>query len=76
MCVFACLVNATESCAKTDEPIEMPFGMWTHGSRRNRMLGEGPDPPPTHKQVAHFGEGGLDMPLPIPDILDFIRKNQ
>ena len=76
--MFACLVNATESCAKTDEPIEMPFGMWTHGSRRNRMLGEGPGPPPTHthKQVAHFGEGGLDMPLPIPDILDLIRKNQ
>jgi len=37
---------------KTDEPIEMPFEVWTHGDPRNRVLRGGPDP--TGK--GHFGE--------------------
>jgi len=30
VCVYLCVDhNSTICCAKTDEPIEMPFGMWT-----------------------------------------------
>jgi len=32
-------------CAKTAEPIEMPFGTWTRVDPRNRVLGGGLDPP-------------------------------
>ena len=32
------------SATKTDEPIEMPFGLWTWVVPRNHVLGEGPDP--------------------------------
>jgi len=28
-CVRVCLLHTTMSCVKTDEPIEMPFGLWT-----------------------------------------------
>ena len=31
--------------AKTVEPIEMPFGMWTWVDARNHVLDGGPDPP-------------------------------
>jgi len=33
------------SCAKTDEPIEMPFGIWSRVGTTNQALGGGPDPP-------------------------------
>jgi len=33
------------SCAKTAEPTEMPFGMWTWIAPRNPVLAGGPDPP-------------------------------
>ena len=36
--------------AKTAEPIEMPFGLWTGVGQRHHVLDEGPDPP---------GEGGI-----------------
>ena len=29
-------------CAKTAEPIEMPFGLWAWMGRRNHALGGGP----------------------------------
>jgi len=32
-------------CAKTAEPIEMPFGLWTWMGPRNRVLHGGSDPP-------------------------------
>ena len=32
------------SPAKTDEPIEMPFGLWSRVGPRNHTLGGGPDP--------------------------------
>jgi len=32
------------NCAKTAEPIEMLYGMWTCGSPGNHVLGGGPDP--------------------------------
>ena len=38
--VFVCLLVTSRRCAKTDEPIEMPFGVWTYRGRgkepRNR----------------------------------------
>ena len=40
-------------CAKTAEPNEMPFGLWTRTGSRNHELDEGPDPP---QQGAIFGE--------------------
>ena len=33
------------SPAKTDKPIEMPFGLWTPVGPRNHVLGGQPDPP-------------------------------
>jgi len=38
VCVCVCLLVTTVSSANTAEPIEIPFGMWTHGSPRNRVL--------------------------------------
>jgi len=35
LCV--CLLDITMSCAKTSEPIEMPFGVWTRVGPRNRV---------------------------------------
>jgi len=32
------------SPATTDEPIEMPFGLWTRVGPRNHVLDWGPDP--------------------------------
>jgi len=32
-------------CAKTAEPIEMPFGLWVQMDRRNHILDEGPEVP-------------------------------
>ena len=44
------------SCAKTPEPIEMPFAMWTQVSTRNRVLAWEIFPP----QKGHFG--GVHLP--------------
>ena len=35
------LVTTTTRCAKTVEPIETPFGMWTRVGPRNQVLGGG-----------------------------------
>jgi len=40
------------SPAKTAEPIEMPFRMWTRMGPRNRVLDGGPDP--------HSGRGNFE----------------
>ena len=40
-----CLLDITVSCSKTVEPIEMPFGLWTHVGLRNHVLGGGRDRP-------------------------------
>jgi len=37
-----CLLVTTMSCAKTDEPIEMPFVLWARVGLRNHVLD--PDP--------------------------------
>jgi len=39
-----CLSVATVSPAKTAEPIEMPFGVWTRVGQRNYVLDRGHDP--------------------------------
>ena len=35
-CVY-CLFDITQSCDKTADPIEMPFGMWTPVGPRNHV---------------------------------------
>ena len=40
-----CVSVTTVSRAKTAEPIEMPFGVWTHVSPRNQVLDVGQHPP-------------------------------
>ena len=47
------------SPAKTAEPIEMPFGLWTQVGPRNHVLDEGPDPPMGRGNF----EGGRGVPL-------------
>jgi len=37
-----CLSATLVSPAKTDAPIEMPFGLWTQMGRRNHLLDGGP----------------------------------
>jgi len=43
--VSVCLLNTAMNCAKTAEPIEMPFVMWTPMSRGNHVLSGDPDLP-------------------------------
>jgi len=44
-CLSLCLLVKSVSPAKTDEPIEMPFGLWTRVGPRDHVLCGGPDPP-------------------------------
>ena len=52
------LLVTTASCAKTAEPIEVPFLLWTRLAPRNHVLGGGPDPP---KEGPFFG--GISRPI-------------
>ena len=45
VCLSVSLLDTTMSCAKTAEPIEMPFGLRTQVDPRNHLLDEGFDPP-------------------------------
>jgi len=45
VCVSVCVFGKTVSCAKTAEPIEMPFGRQTRVGQRNHVLKGGPDTP-------------------------------
>jgi len=40
-----CLYVTVVSRAKTTEPIEMPFGLWTQVGPRNHVLDRDSDPP-------------------------------
>jgi len=40
-----CIPCVCLTCAKTAEPMEMPFGAWTRVNQRNCVLAGGPDPP-------------------------------
>jgi len=42
--LYVCLCVTILSRAKTAEPIEMPFGLWTRVGLRNHVLDGGPDP--------------------------------
>jgi len=44
-CLSVGLSVTLVSPAKTAEPIEMPFGLWTLVGPRNHVLDGGPDPP-------------------------------
>ena len=39
--VWVCLLEITMSCAKTTEPIEMPFGMLTREGREEGTISSG-----------------------------------
>jgi len=41
LCVCVSVLVTTMSCAKMDEPIEMPFGVLTHMGPRNHVLDSG-----------------------------------
>jgi len=57
---FVCVsrLDTTVSPTKTEEPIDMPFRLWTWMGPKNHVLGGGPDPPQGKEQ---FG-GGLFLP--------------
>ena len=40
VCQHVCLLDTLVSRAKTAEPIEMPFGLWTSVGQRNQALDE------------------------------------
>ena len=44
MCLCVCLLVTITNCAKTAEPIEMLFGVWTRVGPRNYVPGGKPDP--------------------------------
>ena len=50
--LFICLLDITVSCAKTDELIEMSFGMSTRVGLRNHVLGGDPGP---RREKGNFG---------------------
>jgi len=43
--VRVCVSVTAVSCAKTAEPIEMRFWLWTRVDQRNHVFGGGTDPP-------------------------------
>jgi len=45
VCPLVCLSVTIVSPAKTAEPTEMPFGLWTQVGPRNHVLDGGQDPP-------------------------------
>ena len=49
--------HSAVTCAKTAEPIEMPFGLWAWSGSGNHELDGGPDPPTRRgnfgKKVTH-----------------------
>jgi len=44
VCLSVSLLVTTVSPTKTDEPITVPFGVWTWVGPRNHVLGGGRDP--------------------------------
>ena len=50
------------SCAKTAEPIEMPFGMLNQVDPRNYVLDRGPDPLMGRGNFEGGGRACPDMP--------------
>jgi len=56
-CSVVCLLDTTVSLTKTDEPIEMPFGLSTRMGPGNHVLGGGMDRP------VGRGNSGVVSPL-------------
>jgi len=56
VCTFVCWSQPL-NCAKTTEPVEMPFRVWTWVGPRNHVVGRGLDPP---------GKGAVLGASPIP----------
>ena len=45
VCLSVCLSVTVVRLAKVDEPIKMPFGLWTRVGPWNNVLDGGPEPP-------------------------------
>jgi len=54
------LLIATVCCAKTAEPVEVPFGVWTRGGPRNHVLDGSPD---SSGRMGSFGGGREISPV-------------
>ena len=50
-----CLLARTVNCAKPDEPIEMPFGMWAWSGPGNSVLDGARVPPPQRRDKLEAG---------------------
>jgi len=59
LCLSVCLSVTLVSPAKTAEPIEMPFGLWTQVGTGNHVLDEVPGPPMGRGNFE--GEGGVPL---------------
>jgi len=75
VCVCVCLLDITVSCAETDGPSKMPFGVWTSVGRGNHVLSGGRIP---HGKGQLWGEGRpvqtlLLWPGPAGDIDRLLR---
>jgi len=51
VCLSVCLSVTIVSPAKTAEPIEMPFGLWSRVGPRSHVLDGGQDPPNENAQI-------------------------
>ena len=72
VCLSVCLLVTCVSCAKTDEPIEMQFGVWTCVSERNHTLDWGADFSMGRAFLFLWGTGGqqrCDLSLPLQQLL-------
>ena len=59
-CVYVCVLFTTVSCAKTAEPIEMPFGIWSHSGSKEPCIKVGTLIP--QGKLQFFG-GDISQPI-------------
>jgi len=62
---------STIICAKTAEPIEMPFGLWTRMDPRNQVLDGGPQVPRDVAMATIFVFLYMGCTLALPDEYDW-----
>jgi len=71
--LYVYLLVTTVSCAKTAEPIEMPFGLWTRVGTGNRILGGGGSPGKGHILGDLGPQKSTGNIRRVVDIFDLIR---
>jgi len=60
-CLSVCRSPAIVSCAKTAEPIDLPFGMGIQGDQRAIVLDDGPDRPNIRNTCPQRVRGSPDL---------------